>query len=89
MAHLHVEKLRKLVPPLEPPPENDVDWKIAEQIFGIDFPEDFKHFVKVYGNVMWCDMFRPIYPKTESIESCEQSKQYVLRTLSAMYGGAL
>ena len=64
MAASHVEKLKGLVPPLVPPPENAIDWEMAEQEYGLPFPEDFKRFVSVYGNVMWCDVFRPIYPKT-------------------------
>jgi hypothetical protein len=89
MSISHVERLKMLVPPLDPPPENVVDWAMAEQEYGLTFPEDFKRFVGIYGNVIWCDLFRPIYPKTQSLETCRKSKEYTLKILAGIYGARL
>ncbi len=88
MSLSHVQKLTQLVPPLDPPPENVVDWKMAEDVFGISYPNDFRQLIHCYGNVMWCDLFRPVYPKTQTRAGCQESKEYVLELLSAMYGRA-
>jgi hypothetical protein len=89
MSILHVEKLRKLAPPLEAAPENVVDWAMAEKVYDLVFPEDFKKFIGVYGNVMWWDLFRPIYPRTESLDACRESKESVVRLLASMYSAKL
>jgi len=82
MSLRHLDKLKKLMPPLDPPPENSVDWAMAEQVFGLSFPNDFKQFVYTYGNVIWCDLFRTIYPETDTREACLKSREYTLELLS-------
>src|SRR5690349_17863842 len=89
MAMMHLQKLASLVPPLDQPPENVVDWGMVEQEYGLPFPDDFKKLVTTYGNVMWCDLFRPIVPKTDSLNACRKSKAYVLSLLAAMYATQL
>lgn len=89
MSHQPLEELKTLMPPLEPPPENEVDWTMAEAVFGIRFPTDFKQFVLTYGNVIWCDLFRAIYPETDTREKCEKSRDDVLETLSIIFNDDL
>ena len=85
MSLQHLARLKKLMPPLDSPPESVVEWSLAETGFGITFPEDYKEFVRTYGNVIWCDLFRPIYPATSTQQACEESKAYCLKVLSYMY----
>jgi len=80
-----LDRLVKLMPPLSPRPGNVVDWKLAEDVFGVTFPTDYKQFIDLYGNVIWCDAFRPFYPNTSSRAECENSKQHYLDVLSKMY----
>jgi len=82
MASQHLERLKTFMPPLNPPPENEVNWKMAEEVFGLSFPLDFKQFVFTYGNVIWCDLFRAIYPETSSREACEKSREDLIETLT-------
>ena len=44
------------------------DWSRPEirSLFELAFPEDYKQFIHTYGNVIWCDLFRPVYPDTSS-----------------------
>lgn len=89
MTVKHVNRLKQLMPPLEPPPDNQVDWEVAEDVFGRSFPIDFKEFVRAYGNVIWCDLFRAIYPGSETRDACQKSRDYVENLLAAMYGAKL
>lgn len=85
MSLQHLEELKVLMPPLVPPPENKVDWSVAEEVFGIRFPNDFKQFILTYGNVIWCDLFRAIYPETDSREKCDASRSEVLDTIDTIF----
>jgi len=85
MSQQYLEELKVLMPPLEPPPDNNVDWEMAEQVCRIRFPEDFKQFISIYGNVIWCDLFRAIYPETDTWEKCEKSREEVLETLAIIF----
>ncbi|MCA9046191.1 MAG: hypothetical protein KDA69_17820 [Planctomycetaceae bacterium] len=89
MSLHHLAKLKKLMPPLDPPPENLVDWALAEEVFSLQFPTDFKQLVATYGNVIWCDLFRPIYPETDTLARCEASKNDVLETMSLIFSDEL
>lgn len=75
--------------PLSPPPDNTVDWALAEEVYRLSFPNDFKQFIGVYGNIIWCDLFRAIYPETQSRDMCEKSKEYVHEILAAIFSGEL
>jgi hypothetical protein len=87
MSSQHLEKLKQLMPPVNPPPENNVDWAMAEDVFGLRYPQDFKDFIHSYGNVIWCDLFRPIYPETSTRKQCEASRGEALETLSIIFNG--
>jgi hypothetical protein len=89
MSLRHLDRIKQRLPPLDPPPESHVDWTMAEGVYGLAFPTDFKQFIATYGNVEWCDLFRPVYPRTESRKACEQSRASVLQTLDAMYAARL
>lgn len=85
MSIVHLERLKELMPPLEPAPDSVVDWNVARDVFGLSFPADFTEFVATYGNVIWCDLFRPIYPITKTLSDCQKSKDHVLEILGRMY----
>jgi hypothetical protein len=87
MAMNHLERLKRLMPPIDPPPESDVNWPMAEEIFGTRFPTDFKNLIATYGNVIWCDLFRFIYPETSDEPACRRSREDVIETLSYLCGG--
>jgi hypothetical protein len=78
MPHKYLERLKTLMPPLPNPPNRDVDWELAEDVYGLPFPSDFKEFVATYGNLRWCDLFAPIYPITSSRKTCVKSRELVL-----------
>lgn len=84
----HVKRLKRLVPPIDQP-SHEMDWALAEEIFGQPFPTDFKQMVSLYRDSLWCDLFRAIYPDTETRESCEMSREKVLRILAAIYSANL
>jgi hypothetical protein len=89
MSSIYIEKLKKAMPPLDPPPDNVVDWAMVRDVYGLDFPNDFKDFITTYGNVIWCDLFRAIYPETGTRQECEASRTDVLETLSLIGGDRL
>ena len=77
------------MPPLVPARDNDVDWNMAEEVFGVRFPTDFKELVHTYGSVYWCDLFGLFYPDTSTREKCEESRRYVQQTLDMLLSGSL
>jgi hypothetical protein len=85
MAITNLDRLVKLMPPLSPRPGGDVDWGLAEDVFNITFPADYKQFINTYGNVIWCDVFRPFFPNTTTRKDCEESRQQYIDVLSNMY----
>src|SRR5262245_44742831 len=71
------------MPPPAAPPQNDIDWEVAEDVLGLKLPDDFKGFVRAYGNSIWCDTFRPVYPEN-SRKGCEEYRTYLLELLEPM-----
>ena len=80
MRAKYIDKLKKLLPPPAKPPLNEANWQVAEEILGLQIPADFKEFVQTYGNAIWCDSFKPVYPGNTRRE-CEEYKAHLLELL--------
>jgi hypothetical protein len=59
---VYLNELRKLLPPPDDVPCNDVDWDAIERVMRESYPESFKSFVAVYGALQWFDWLRPLVP---------------------------
>ena len=83
MSLQYLEKLKSLMPPPDHPPLNEANWPVAEEVLGLRLPHDFREIVHIYGNAIWCDSFRPVYPGT-TLEECQEYRDHLLELLKPM-----
>lgn len=62
-----LEDLKRLMPPPDQVPCNDVDWDAVEAAVGLPYPESFKEFVAVYGGLEWFDWLQPLIPCGDTV----------------------
>lgn len=76
-------KIIRHMPPPSSPPETNVDWQAAQEVMGIDYPDDFKDFVHTYGSLVWCDTFRTVYPGVDR-QACEEYRAHIAELLEPL-----
>lgn len=65
-------ELQKLIPPLQPVEEGEVNWQQLEESMGLQFPSSFKDFISVYGSSIWFDTYSLFFTLAHSSEEIEE-----------------
>lgn len=65
----YVTLLTTVIPPPGQPKGNKPQWNLAENELDVRYPESFKDLIEVYGNGIWFDDAKLIYPGKTGIEN--------------------